>query len=200
MLVSQVYFQGEQHAFHLYLNVPEKGENTLVSTIPNELIQKHFPRSYATLKYGYFENAFSADKFMNILAERILTTKKLAQYYYPDYLLKNGRANFNTAEALIKLLDNLPLYSRTHYCQSNCPLLFWTLTVKFMRMKRNILRTGVQITKSEFGEYIMNDLMKADFTSVGAEGDVYLTLAEYGQVEYVLALSKQQELKFFISI
>ncbi len=200
MLVSQVYFQGDQHAFHLYLNVPEKGENTLMSTIPHELIQKYFPLSYATLKYGYFENAFTADKFMNILAERILKTKKLAQYYYPDYLLKDGRANFNTAEALIKLLDNLPLYSRTHYCQSNCPLLFWTLTIKFMRMKRNILKTGFRIEKDEFEDYVINDLMKTDFAHISSEGDVYLTLAEYGQVEYVLVINKRQELKFFISL
>lgn len=200
MLVSQVHFYKEKHAFHLYLLVNDKGENILASTIPRELLQKHFPSTYATLTYGYFPNAFSADRYLNIMADCILSRKVFKQFFYPDYLLVNGRANFETAESLIKLIDSFPLYSRTHYCKSNCPLLFWALTMKYNRMKRHILRTGTQIQKSQFEGYLLSEMMEQDYVHINNERAIHLILTEYGQPEYALVLNEYHELKFFVAL
>lgn len=200
MLVSQVYFHGAKHAFHLYLLVQENGGNILVSTIPKELLKKHFPSTYATLQYGYFPNAFSADRYLNIMADCILSRKLFRQFFYPDYLLNNGRASFETAEALMKLIDSFPLYSRTHYCKSNCPLLFWVLTMKYGRMKRHVLRTSIQIQKMEFEDYLLNEMMEQDYTCIYHESDIHLMLTEYGRPEYLLVISNNHELKFFIAL
>ncbi len=200
MLVSQVYFYGAKHAFHLYLLVNDKGENILASSIPRELLQKHFPSTYATLQFGYFPNAFSADRYLNIMADCILSRRLFKQFFYPDYLLNSGRASFETAEALIKLIDSFPLYSRTYYCKSNCPLLFWTLTMKYNRMKRYVLRTGIQIQKMEFEDFLMNEMMEQDYFHISNKSDIHLMLTEYGQPEYLLVLSENHELKFFIAL
>ncbi len=201
MLVSQVYFFEEQHAFHLYLHVPYKGHNTLVSNIPYELLEKNFPSTFATLKYGYFADAFSADEYLTKMSEKIIATHSLHQFFYPEYLLGGcGRVSFGTAEAIIKLIDNLPIYSRTHYCEGNCPLLFWVLSIKYNRLKRHILRTGLRIPQDVFEDYLFNQLMTSDYRKIQEPGDVYLTLLEYGNVEYVLVIGIKKELKFFISL
>ena len=201
MLFSQVYFFEEHHAYHLYLHVPDKGHNTLVSTIPYELLEKYFPSTFNTLKYGYFADAFAADNYLTQMSEKIFATKSLHQFFYPAYLLGDyGRVSFGTAEAIIKLIDNFPIYSRTHYSESNCPLQFWVLSIKYNRLKRHISRTGTEISKIEFEDFIWHDLMRNDFAQISGPGDIYVTLSEYGTDEYVLVIDRQQQLKFFISL
>lgn len=201
MLVAQVFFHNDKHAFHLYLYVPEKGDNTVMSTIPVCLLNKAFPNAMAGIKYAHVSNSFSGDKLLQLLAQKILNRKELHAYFYSDYILTNGRATLELAEQVIKLQEVLHFFPNSYFTARTDNVKFFVLNQTYIRKKRHILRTARYISQADFDyNYIFTKEMRLEFEQLKQENSLYIELLEESGVEYVLLLNSEKELLMFVSV
>jgi hypothetical protein len=200
MLISQVFFYKGSHAFNLYLNVEKQSDNTVLSTIPTSLLQKYFPSLMATILFAHIPNAFAGEKYLQMLSNRVFRCAELHVYFYPNYLQENGRVSVEVAEQIINLQDSIHMLPRCYYSEQTDKVKFFVLSHLFLRKKRHILRTAQFISKDRFEhDYLLSVEMMQEFKSHN-EQNTYLELLEEGQIEYVLVLSPQEELKMFICL
>lgn len=201
MVISQVYFNKGKHAFHLILHVGRNGVNTLLSTVPNCLLNKVFPCTMATIKYAYIPSTTSAEEYLQKLADKILRRKELHEHFYPDYLLMDGRAALDLAEEMINLQEMLHFFPRTHYSAQSNWIEFFVITQMYLRKRRHILRTASRISRSDFEfNYLFNKRMELEFEAI-SEPNIQIELVEDGHVEYALVICRdKQELLMFICV
>lgn len=201
MLVAQVFFHKNAHAFHLYLYVDYKGENILMSTVPKCLLEKYFPNTMASIKYAHVSSAFSGDKLLQMLSEKILLKKELHAFFYPDYLLAGSRATLELAEKVIKLQDVMHIRPNSYYTQKTDSIKFFVLNQIYLRKKRHILRSARFISKEDFDyNYIFTPQMRLEFETLQQKNSLYIELMEDCGVEYVLLLNSERELLMFVSV
>lgn len=201
MVVAQVFFQGDLHAFHLYLHVDQKGENTLMSTVPHCLLNKFFPSTMATIRHAQVPNAFECDKLLQILANKILGKKELHAYFYKEYMLTNGRVSPDIAETIINYQDIMLFYPSSYYTTKTNEIKFFVLNQIYCRKKRHILRTAKHINKDDFDyNYIFNAEMRLEFELLLKQNSMFIEIVEEGKVEYVLMLSDDRELLMFVVV
>lgn len=200
MLVSAVFFDGNNHAFHLYMMIGQK-ENILLSTLPVTLLERTFPNAYATIKHSFVANPFSADRLLQELGEMILTKNELKVYFYPEYLLKKGRIRFEIAEQIIKYQEVLPMFSRTFFSKEIDPVKFYVVNQMYQLKNQHIKRVGMQITIDKFEyEYIQNECMRNEFNNIGIKDPIILELREEGRVAYALLLDSDYRLQIFVVV
>ncbi|MCB0476758.1 MAG: hypothetical protein KDC84_01250 [Crocinitomicaceae bacterium] len=200
MLVAQVFFHGENHAFHLYINVDFKKGNTILSTIPVEVLNKYHRSTIIEIENAFVPSEFAANHYLEQLGKRILKNSDLHCYFYPEYLLQNGRLPFRLVEEIIKYQEILPLVPGAHYCQYSCPPKFFVLNSIYERKKRLILKTGQETTSAVFMDYLTNDNMMQDFQELDDSESHYLMMYEEGELEYLLLIDKATRLKMIISM
>lgn len=201
MLVSQVFFHGDKHAFHLYLNVDRKGNNALLSTIPVSLLSKFFPNTMLSIKYAHVASPFSGDKLLQKLAGKILRKKELHAYFYKDYILTNGRASLELAEQVIKFQDVMHFFPNNYYTQKTESVKFFVINQIYLRKQRHILRTAKYITQVDFDyNYIFTKQMRKEFEILQQKNSLCIELMEDCGVEYVLLLNSERELLMFVSV
>ena len=201
MLVSQVYFQAERHAFHLFLRVEKSGHNILMSTIPICLLWKYFPSAMHSLKHAFLADEFDANDKMEILSKIILNRPELHNFFYQDWILENNRIPFEDAEQITKYQEMLPLLPGYHFSTKTEKLKFFVLNQIFLRKQRHILRTAKLIPECYFKkEYIFNAEIEKEYLEFKKDELIYLELAEAHDVDYVLILDKDKNLKLFLSV
>lgn len=200
MLVSAVFFDGNNHAFHLYLMKGYR-ENILLSTLPIFLLEKAFPNLYATMKYSFFANPFSVDLRLQELGEMILKKPEFKQYFYPDFLLNQGRIRFELAEQIIKYQEVLPMFASTFFSKEIDPIKFYVVNQMYQTKKRHIKRVGMQISVDRFEyEYIQDECMRNVFDNIVIKDPIILEMREEGRVEYVLVLNSNLDLEMFVVV
>jgi hypothetical protein len=200
MLVSQVYFHENKHAFHLYLKVDFRCGNLLLSTIPLEVLKSKFPKTIMTLNHAYITSAFEGEKYLNSLANKIIAIKELHVYFYPDFILQEQRLKLDIVDDIINKSENLPIYTRTHYCRFSFPVEFFIMSSMFLSKKKLILRTAEEISVNEFMTYLLTSNMRIDFSMLDDSLSSYYKIFEEGVLEYLLLLNSRQELRMVVSL
>lgn len=172
MLASKAIFSDGKIAFHAYL-VSER-HNSLVTTLPYELIKRHFQKQLFHLENALIVNQKMADSMLDEFSELILQDTRFKPYFYPSFLT-NGGVNFNTAEKLIHLQDSFVLKSGMCYSSKLNPIEFFHLQMQFNLNKSFILKSCNYLSLVEFtSKYLINSTAQFCFR-------------EYNQlVEYVL--------------
>ncbi|MEZ4937064.1 MAG: hypothetical protein R2799_05675 [Crocinitomicaceae bacterium] len=154
-----------------------------------------------TIKHAYIPSPFAGDRYMQQIADKILQKKELHPYLYPDYLLTNGRANFEIAEQIIKYHELLPLVVHSFETKNTNAVKFFVFSQIFERKKRNILRYSIPICRPRFQhEYIFNKKMEMEFERITEKGMKFLEVIEDQQVQYVLVINQSNELIMVVSI
>lgn len=170
MLSSRaVYFEGKI-AFHAYL-VSER-YNSLVSTLPDELIKRFFQRELYHLENTLVVNQKMADRMLDEFSELILQDTRFKPYFYPTFLT-NGGVNFNTAEKLIHLQDGFVLKPGMCYSERLNPIEFFHLQQQFHLNKRYIMKSCKCLSLEVFtSKYLTNDIAQFCFRE-------YIQIVEY---------------------
>ncbi len=200
MLVVRGFFFRGKHAFHLYLNIDRNGDKMLLSTIPMGLIKKAFPNTLASIRFAHIPNQQAGEKYLQLLANKILKNKELHAHFYRDFVLEDGKVTIETVEQILKLQEIIHFYACDFYTERIDYLKFFVLNQTFMCKKRHILKTARYITRAEFEyNYIYNKDLATEFERILEPEFLYLELSQESGVEYVLVLS-DEELKMFISV
>jgi hypothetical protein len=147
MLASKAIFSDRKIAFHAYLF--SERSNSLVSTLPYELIKSHFQKELFHIENALLVNQKMADRMLSEFTELILQNTRFKPYFYPSFLT-NGGVNFNTAEKLIHLQDSFVLKSGMCYSSKLNPIEFFHLQQQFNLNKRYIMKSCKYLSLKEF--------------------------------------------------
>jgi len=200
MLVSAVFFDGPKHAFHLYVQKDDI-QNILMSTLPVSMIEKNCPYLLAKIRYSELTSPFYADALLQQLGSSLLNNGRLRSYYYPDYLMSNGRVSFDNAEQIMKLQEVFGLFSNSYYSRSSDPIKFYVIHQKYQLTRNQIFRAGSPICEMEFDySYIQNMEMRIDYQHLNIRSPKFLQLQENGRVAYVLVLNEKDDLQMFVVV
>lgn len=197
MLSSRaVYIEGKI-AFHAYL-VSER-YNSLVSTLPDELIKRFFQRELYHLENALVVNQKMADRLLSEFSVLILQDIRFKPYFYPSFLT-NGGIDFATAEKLIHLQDSFVLRPGMCYSERLNPIEFFHLQQQFNLNKKHILKTSKFLSLEEFtAKYLTNNIAQFCFREYTHVFECLLDF-EDEEVECGCVLDSIGELKMFVTI
>jgi hypothetical protein len=200
MLVCQVFFFEQKHAFHLYLHVDFRNGNKLLSNIPTEVIKRHFPKLMVALKHAYIPSAIFGDKYLQHIAKHILANKLFHAFFYPNYLLNYGRISLNQVDLIINSSEQLKLFPKTHYCKNSFPLEFYVMSQMFLTNCKCTLKEAEEINVVDYMDYLMHTSMHEDFSLLDDSRSRYFKVIEEGELFYLLMLDENLQLKMVISL
>lgn len=190
-----VYFEGNI-AFHAYLF--SERHNSLVTTLPDELIKRFFQRELYHLENALVVNQKMADRMLDEFSELILQDTRFKPYFYPSFLT-NGGVNFNTAEKLIHLQDSFVLKSGMCYSERLNPIEFFHLQQQFNLNKKHILKTSKFLSLEEFtAKYLTNNIAQFCFREYTHVFECLLDF-EDEEVECGCVLDSNKNLKMLVT-
>lgn len=197
MLASIAIYSDGKIAFHAYL--VSGRSNSLVSTLPYELIKKHHQKELFHLENTLLVNQKMAERMLHEFCELILWDKRFTPYFYPSYLCNSG-VNFHTAEKLIHLQDSFVLKSGMSFSERLNPIEFFHLQQQFNLNKRYILKSCKCLSLEEFtSKYITNDIAQFCYRE-------YIQVVEYllefddEMVECAGVIDSDNDLKMLVTI
>lgn len=197
MKYSIAVFLDDKVAFHLFLISGKT--NSIFSTIPQEILRKHYLKEFVRLQNSLVCGSKSGYRLLDEFSNILLFDYRISPYFYPAYLI-NGEVTFQTAEKLIQLQHEFRLEPGMCFSKTLNPIDFFYTEQTFLLGKRHILRTSKKMTHEEFtAKYIVSDNSKFCFRSVKNVNDNYLELADE-DAECALLLDKCGAPKMFVSI
>lgn len=197
MKCSIAVFLDDKVAFHLFLLTGKT--NSIFSTIPQEILRKHYLKEFVYLQNSLVCCSKSGYRLLDEFSTLLLLDDRVSPYFYPTYL-NNGGVTFQTAEKLIQLQLGFQLLPGMCFSKTLNPIEFFYTEQIFLLGKRHILRTSKKMTQEEFtAKYIVSIESKFCFRSLKNVNDDYLELANE-DAECALLLDKCGAPKMFVSI
>ena len=196
MLVKREVYLDGKIAFHTFLATGKV--NSLVTTLPFELLKKGFQRELFHLENTLIIGQKMADRLLDEFTELILQNEAMHDYFYHNYLLIEG-VDFKTAEQLIHLQDDFELLARMCFSQRLNSIEFFHIQQRFLMGKRYILRTANKLNLDAFtAKYLTTDTSRFCFRSYVNEYKFLLEFEDEG-VECAFVLDAQYQLKMFVT-
>lgn len=119
----------------LYKKYEDDHEWELVSNLPKELFQ-HFDKEIKSLGVRHNRDEKSQEDYLTQVAEIVDMDNRSKSFYYPDYLLYNGKDMFeSTFFKFVNLGDGFILHPGKYYSRFHERIRFYILTRKYHIIK-----------------------------------------------------------------
>ena len=162
----------------------------LVSNIPKELFE-YFDEEIKNLGVSYNKEEKSQEDYLIQVAEIVEKDNRSKQFYYPEYLLYNGKDMFeSTFFKFVNLGDGFILQPGKYYSRFYESLRFYVLTRKYHILRQfynHIFNEAIEeCSRSDFEKSLLSESSQQEYIELYAANNKFFRVEETDAELFIL--------------